>query len=196
MKKILIILLTLLTLTLYSQEHYPRYSDIWSTGKCTNGKHPHTILPKDGGAFPLLGLTIEDHVDVEIIKSYLLRSLNEFRKDYGKGPVKESKYLNKISQNYCNRMSKMSKIKHDDLHRYGIQMSENIAEMSTYMFKHLNEDDDLNKIVADSYFDFFVCSSGHTRVLLSDNEWFGFGLVQRGNFFYIVIKASSDSSVK
>lgn len=197
MKKILITLLTLLTLTSYSQEHYPMYSDIWSTGKCTDAAgYTHTILPKDGGAFPLSGLNIQDYIDVKIIKSYLLQSLNEFRKDYGEGPVKESQYLNKISQNYCNKMSKMPRIKHDDLNRYGIQMSENISDMSTYMFKHLNEDDDLNKIVADSYFDIFVCSSGHMRILLSDNEWFGFGLVQRGNFFSIVIKASSDSSVK
>ena len=197
MKNIITILLTLLTLTTYSQKHYPMYSDIWSIGECTNGTSPHIMLPKDGGAFPLLGLDIEDYIDEEIVKSYLLQSLNEFRKDYGKGPVKESQYLNKISQNYCNKMSKMTTtIKHDNLNRYGIQMAENIATISKFMFKHLNEDNDLNKIMADAYFDNFVCSSGHVRILLSDNEWFGFGFVNGGNFFYVVIKASSDSSVK
>jgi len=153
--------------------------------------------PNDGGAFPIFGLNITDHIDVEIVKSYLLQSLNEFRKDYGEGPVKESQYLNKISQNYCNKMSKMPRIKHDDLNRYGIQMSENVSDMSTDLFKHLNEDDDLNKIVADSYFDVFAHSNGHMGMLLGDkNEWYGFGFVQSGGSFYIVIKASSDSSVK
>ena len=192
MKKILITLLTLLTLTSYSQEHYPMYSDIWSL----DCKSAHMTRPNDGGAFPIFGLNITDHIDVEIVKSYLLQSLNEFRKDYGEGPVKESQYLNKISQNYCNKMSKMPRIKHDDLNRYGIQMSENIATIALCMFKHLNEDNDLNKIVADSYFDVFTHSNRHMKSLLGDNEWYGFGLVLRGNSLSIVIKASSDSSVK
>jgi len=193
MKKILITLLTLLTLTSYSQEHYPLYSDIWSLD-CGSS---HMTRPNDGGAFPIFGLNIMDHIDMDIVKSYLLQSLNEFREDYGKGPVKESQYLNKISQNYCNKMGKMSRIKHDDLNRYGIQMSENITTIALCMFKHLNEDDDLNKIVADSYFDVFAHSSGHMKSLLGDkNEWYGFGFVQSGGSFYIVIKASSDSSVK
>ena len=93
-------------------------------------------------------------------------------------------------------MSKMPRIKHDDLNRYGIQMSENIATIALCMFKHLNEDNDLNKIVADSYFDVFTHSNRHMKSLLGDNEWYGFGLVLRGNSLSIVIKASSDSSVK
>ena len=107
MKKILTILLTLLTLTSYSQEHYPMYSDIWSL----DCKSAHMTRPNDGGAFPIFGLNITYHIDVERVKSYLLQSLNEFRKDYGEGPVKESQYLNKISQNYSNKMSKMPRIK-------------------------------------------------------------------------------------
>ena len=63
--------------------------------------------------------------------------------------------------------------------------------------KTLVSDNDLNKIVADSYFDVFAHSNGHMGMLLGDkNEWYGFGFVQSGGSFYIVIKASSDSSVK
>ena len=176
-------------------EHYPMYSDIWSIETCSGS--PHMIRPNDNGYFPLRdGLDIRDYIDVAIVKSYLLQSLNEFRKDYGVGPVKESQYLNKISQNYCNKMSKMPRIKHDNLHRYSIQMAENISSMTYGMFTHLNEDNDLNKIMADAVFDQFVCSNGHMRMLLSDNKWFGFGFVKYGNSYYVVIKASSDSSVK
>ena len=39
-------------------------------------------------------------------------------------------------------MSKMPRIKHDNLHRYSIQMAENISSMTYGMFTHLNEDND------------------------------------------------------
>ena len=110
MKNILITLLTLLTLTSYSQEHYPMYSDIWSLD-CGSS---HMILSNDGRDFPILALKITDHIDVEIVKSYLLQSLNEFRKDYKEGPVKESDYLNRLAQNYCETLSR-GPFKHDDL---------------------------------------------------------------------------------
>jgi len=55
------------------------------------------ILSNDGRDFPILALKITDHIDVEIVKSYLLQSLNEFRKDYKEGPVKESDYLNRLA---------------------------------------------------------------------------------------------------
>ena len=96
MKKILLLFLSLVFLTSYGQEHYPMYSDIWSVD--CNGSH--MTLTKDGKGFPLMGFSIVDYIDSEKIKSYFLQSLNEFRKDYGEGPVKESEYLNKLAQNY------------------------------------------------------------------------------------------------
>jgi len=192
MKNIITTLLTFLTLTVYSQEHYPMYSDIWSLD--CNGSH--MTVTKDGKAFPLLGFNIVDYINEEKIKSYLLQSLNEFRKDYGKGPVKESEYLNNLAQNYCKTLS-TGPFKHDDLSKQGIQQGENISLARFNMFSHLNKDyGDLDKVVADSYFDIFVHSNPHMSLLLSDNKWFGFGFVIIDNRFYTVIRASSDSSVK
>jgi len=192
MKKILLLFLSLVFLTSYGQEHYPMYSDIWSVD--CNGSH--MTLTKDGKGFPLMGFSIVDYIDSEKIKSYFLQSLNEFRKDYGEGPVKESEYLNKLAQNYCKTLS-TGPFKHDDLSKHGIQQTENISLTRFNMFSHLNKDyGDLNKVVADAYFDVFVHSSPHMSLLLSDNKWFGFGFVVIDNRFYTVIRASSDSSVK
>ena len=192
MKKILTIFLSMMFLTSYSQEHYPMYSDIWSLD-CGGS---HMVLPKDGKGFPLFGFNIVDYINEEKVKSYFLQSLNEFRKDYGKGPVKESEYLNKLAQNYCKTLS-TGPFEHDDLSKQGIQQGENISITKFNMFSHLNKDyGDLNKVVADTYFDVFVCSNPHMSLLLSDNEWFGFGFVIIDNSFCSVIRASSDSSVK
>jgi len=83
------------------------------------------------------------------------------------------------------------------LSKQGIQQGENIFLGGADGYSHLNKDSgDLNKIVADSYFDVFVYSNPHMSLLLGDNKWFGFGFVIVGTRFYTVIRASSDSSVK
>jgi len=171
MKKILITLLSLVSLVSYSQKipciEYPLYSDIW-THEC--------------------GRKVE---------SYLLESLNEFRADYGKGPVKESKWLTKISEIYAKKLSN-STFKHDKLKKFGVDMMENIAGYMALTFSHLTvEDGDLNKIIADAYFDIYVSSKHHMEMLLCDNEYFGFGLViKESGKMYGVVRCSSKSKNK
>ena len=148
-----------------------------------------------GGSFPL-GTSdyVKDNIDLVKVESYLLESLNEFRADYGKPPVKESKWLTKISEDYASKLH--NNFKHDYIERYwnkGISMSENIASMCLYQFSHLTEKDgDLNKIIADSFFDDYVVSEGHTEMLLNeDHTYYGFGLVRTGIKLSTVVRSSN-----
>lgn len=103
MKNIILTLLTLLTLTTYSQKvdcvKYALHSDIWEF--VCDKSMGIMIIPEQGGSFLIKTSDyVLDNIDLEKIKSYLLQSLNEFRADYGKPPVKESKWLTKISKDY------------------------------------------------------------------------------------------------
>ena len=145
MKNIILTLLTLLTLTTYSQKvdcvTHTLYSDIWEV--VCDENYGIMVVPKGGGAFPL-GVSdyVKDNIDLVKVESYLLQSLNEFRADYGKPPVKESKWLTKISEDYASKLH--NNFKHDvkGLKQYwnkGISVSENIASMCLYQFSHLTE---------------------------------------------------------
>jgi len=167
MKNILTILLLTLSLMSYGQKipclEYTLYSDIWAQECGDNGIQK--LLPKYHKGFSLNTYYIENNIDERKVESYLLESLNSFRADYGVGPVKESKWLTKISEVYVKKLSN-SVFKHDNIGRYGIQMSKNICGYSMLNFSRVDyEDGDLNKIIADSYFDSYVCSSGHMSML-------------------------------
>ena len=72
-------------------------------------------------------------------------------------------------------------------------MSENIASMYLCQFSHLTEKDgDLNKIIADSFFDDYVVSESHTKMLLNENHtYYGFGLVRTGTKLSTVVRSSN-----
>jgi len=193
MKKILITLLTLVSMTVYSQHKYPLYSDVWSF-ECT--EDGHMTVPKGGGSFPFSGEEyIINNIDEKKIESYLLEALNKFRADYGKPPVKQSAWLTKICERYAYKLSSHA-FSHDDISRYKVSMREVITVYDIGTFAHLTkEDGDINKIIADCYFDQYVHSDGHTSMLLSTkHEWFGFGLVINGGEISGVIRSSSVES--
>jgi len=77
-------------------------------------------------------------------------------------------------------------------------MKENIAGYMSLTFSHLTvEDGDLNKIIADAYFDIYVSSKHHMEMLLCDNQYFGFGLViKESGKMYGVVRCSSKSKNK
>ena len=197
MKNIILTLLTLLTLTTYSQKvdcvKYPLHSDIWEF--VCDKSMGIMIIPEQGGSFPIKTSDyVKDNIDLVKVESYLLESLNEFRADYGKPPVKESKWLTKISEDYASKLH--NNFKHDYIERYwnkGISMSENIASMYLCQFSHLTEKDgDLNKIIADSFFDDYVVSEGHTKMLLNENHtYYGFGLARTGTKLSTVVRSSN-----
>ena len=192
MKKTITTLLILVSLLTYGQKipciEHTLYSDIWSQECGDNGIQ--RLLPKNHKGFSLDTEYIENNIDEKKVESYLLESLNEFRADYGVGPVKESKWLTKISEVYVKKLSN-SVFEHDNIGRYGIQISENISGYSMLTFSRVTaEDGNLNKIIADSYFDSYVCSSGHMGMLLSDDDYFGFGFIIKGYKMYGVVRSS------
>ena len=197
MKNIILTLLTLLTLTTYSQKvdcvKYPLHSDIWEF--VCDKSMGIMIIPEQGGSFPLSTSDyVMDNIDLEKIKSYLLESLNEFRADYGKPPVKESKWLTKISEDYAPKLFK--DFKHDYIERYwnkGISMSENICPYNLCMFSYVTEKNgDVNKVIADAYFDYYVSSESHTDMLLNESHtYYGFGLSIKGEKMFGVVRSSN-----
>ena len=199
MKNIILTLLTLLTLTAYSQKvdcvKYPLHSDIWEF--VCDKSMGIMIIPEQGGSFPIKTSDyVMDNIDLEKIKSYLLQSLNEFRADYGKPPVKESKWLTKISEDYAPKLFK--DFKHDikGLKRYWdkeISMSENICPYTLCMFSLVTEKDgDINKVIADAYFDYYVSSERHTDMLLNESHtYYGFGLSIKGEKMFGVVRSSN-----
>ena len=198
MKKILITLLATLSLMSYGQKipclEYSLYSDIWVQECGDNGIQK--LLPKYDKGFSLNTDYIENNIDERKVESYLLESLNSFRADYGLGPVKESKWLTKISEVYVKKLSN-SVFKHDNIGRYKIQMRENICGYNMLNFSRIDsEDGDLNKIIADSYFDAYVSSSGHMSMLLCDDEYFGFGFIIKGYEMFGVVRSSSNPKDK
>ena len=130
----------------------------------------------------------KNNLDKKKVESYLLESLNEFRADYGKSPVKESEWLSRMSQVYSKKLIKSFK------HDYNQPAAENIAHYSVTLFSHITEEDgDINKIIADAYFDLYIASQGHTEMLLSDHQYFGFGITfgDTGEFWGVVRSCSS-----
>ena len=199
MKNIILTLLTLLTLTTYSQKvdcvTHTLYSDIWEI--VCDENLGIMVVPKGGGSFPIKTSDyVKDNIDLVKVESYLLESLNEFRADYGKPPVKESKWLTKISEGYASKLH--NNFRHDTkglkiIRNKGISISENIASMYLCQFSHLTEKDgDLNKIIADSFFDDYVVSESHTKMLLNENHtYYGFGLVRTGTKLSTVVRSSN-----
>ena len=194
MKKILITLLTLVSMTLYGQKvpcaEHPLYSDIWRSD-CNNGIF--MFLPKEKNAFPIFTPPyFKNNFDEKKVESYLLESLNEFRADYGKAAVKESKWLTKVSDTYSKKLR--NSFKHDTRKNLGPGVWEDIAHYSVGLFSLITEEDgDINKIIADAYFDLYVVSEGHTGMLLSDHKYFGFGItfIDTGDFWGVVRSSNS-----
>ena len=195
MKKILTILLILISTTIYGQKppcvEYPLYSDIWRMS-CGSDGSPE-FLPKNKNAFPLVPSEYyKNNVDEKKIEAYLLESLNEFRADYGKPPVKESKWLTKLSDAYSKKL--INSFKHEYDREGQAYTAENIAHYEVGLFSLITkEDGDINKIIADAYFDIYIASVHHTEMLLSDHKYFGFGITfnSRGSFWSCVRSSNS-----
>ena len=195
MKNIILTLLTLLTLTTYSQKvdcvTHTLYSDIWEI--VCDENLGIMVVPKGGGSFPIKTSDyVKDNIDLVKVESYLLESLNEFRADYGKPPVKESKWLTKLSNAYSKKL--INSFEHEYDREGQAYTDENIAHYSIILFTLITkEDGDINKIIADAYFDIYIASVHHTEMLLSDHKYFGFGITfdSTGSFWGCVRSSNS-----
>ena len=212
MKKILTLLLVIITSVGYSQNSdfepyrgkynyidWPMYSQLWTlqgTGRFITDKNDRRygseILRKDlveGREITLKNLNnsyVKENINEEKVKSYLNESFNEFRKDYELYPVKENKKITKRSQEYSKELVK--KYKHSD----GKNRDAECIAMFTRLSLHsVIEGENINKIVSECCFDIFVGSGGHMDILLREDKRYeyGFGVTITDNYIYVVVQA-------
>lgn len=184
MKNLIFVSFLFLCNFLYSQTkvRYPLYSDIWRYDYDKN-----QWFPKDGGSFTIYdSKKMFSKIDIDKINSMLLTSFNNFRKDYNKRPVNENSDLSKLCSEYANTLTtenfghtpNIQEITENDFIGYGFN-GEVIASSSLYPYSMVDLDkQDINKIIADSFFDWFVGSPSHMRILLLDeySYEYGFGI--------------------
>lgn len=182
MKKICLLLSSFIVFCSFSQQtEYVLNSDVWDLDRTTN-----TITPKNGKGFDLPKKEFIQTFDTNKINEHLLNSMNEFRMFYGSPPVLEDKELTTNSKIYSKKLSES--FQHD------INLPKNNSEMITKInFILLTKVDttkyDINKIIADCYFDIFVASPSHMKLLLDPNmTHYGFGLYQDKMKFNICVR--------
>lgn len=159
------------------------YSDVWAFSKTTK-----RITPINGRNFSYPSSEMLSKIDTLKISSYLLISFNNFRSDYGKPSVTESKEMTKQSKSYAKKLSES--FCHD------VNLSENEDEViATINFILISKIDynstDVNKVIADCIFDIFISSDSHMNMLLnSEHTTYGFGVYQNKSSFSICIRST------
>jgi len=185
---ILIFLLLIVSLSnaqsKYTLDNYPMKSDIW-IAKMYDGLV--YIGPKDVTSFDYN----EDYlrqVDMKIVQSYLQESFNEFRKSYGLSPVKLDANLTKLCVVDANNMNQFKpKFTNDD--KLAKQFWDKIPVpcFSKVDTKKM----DINKVIADSFFDYCVGMEDAMSILLDKStKKYGLGMSynKKDYGFYLVIK--------
>ena len=207
MKKLITLLLVLVTLNGYSQMSeftpfkpyrgeynyidWPMYSKVWrlvSVGEYdANGMEVVSLQPKEGRYNSFKNDWVNENLDVEIVKSHLHTSFNEFRSDYGLSPVKENVDITNRSQDYSVEL--FDDFKHSD-YKEGNYL-ECIGSFALLSIYSLKEGEDVNKIISECCFDLFVGSAGHMAMLLKeDNNYeYGYGITIFKNVVKVVIQA-------
>ena len=207
MKHLITLLLVILTLNGYTQKSenlitsstleeytplYEMYSQIWGnripTGKYSkDGRKITKVTFKEGRTPSLKSLKyVKENMDENKINFYLHECLNEFREDYNKSTVNKSKRLTKGARLYSKEL--VNNYKHSDLEECD---AECIAHFDNGFMCVIEEDEDLNKIIAESCFDTFVSSTPHMKILLSEKYVeYGCGVTVEDGTVYVVVQAN------
>jgi len=179
MRKLTLFLLSLITLTLkaqYTVETHPMYSDVWVI---SNKDGVNNLNPKYGN-FSFNTSKVKNNIDIDEVKSLLLESYNQFRKDYGLNPITvEDKKMSKESSQYAKTLN--GSLRHSNSNN---QYNECLAYIPFILMTNIEtENVNLNKLVADCYFDIFVGCPAHMAILLKDNittAGFGINIIDTG----------------
>jgi hypothetical protein len=168
----------------YSLANYPMKSDIWM-GKMYEGSV--YIGPKDGTSFDYNEDFLKK-VDMKVVQSYLQQSFDEFRKSYGLSPVKLDVNLTKLCVVDAKNMNQFKpKFTNDDKSAKQFWDKIPVLCFSKVDTKKL----DINKVIADSFFDYCVGMEDAMSILL-DKTTKKYGLAmsydKQDYGFYIVIK--------
>jgi hypothetical protein len=184
LKTIIVLGLITINSNCFSQtkDRYPLYSDVWRYDYDKS-----EWFPKDGGSFTIYdSKKMFSKIDSNKINSMLLTSFNNFRKDYNKRPVNENSDLSKLCSEYVNTLNRenyghlpnLQKITEDEFLGYEFE-GEVLLIATLYEFSRVDLDkQDINKIISDSFFDGFIGSPSHMRILLQDeySYEYGFGI--------------------
>lgn len=168
----------------YSLANYPMKSDIWM-GKMYEGSV--YIGPKDGTSFDYNEDFLKK-VDMKVVQSYLQQSFDEFRKCYGLSPVKLDVNLTKLCVVDAKNMNQFKpKFTNDDKSAKQFWDKIPVLCFSKVDTKKL----DINKVIADSFFDYCVGMEDAMSILLDKTtKKYGLGMSydKQDYGFYIVIK--------
>jgi len=159
-------------------------SDIWM-GKMYEGSV--YIGPKDGTSFDYNEDFLKK-VDMKVVQSYLQQSFDEFRKSYGLSPVKLDVNLTKLCVVDAKNMNQLKpKFTNDDKSAKQFWDKIPVLCFSKVDTKKL----DINKVIADSFFDYCVGMEDAMSILLDKTtKKYGLGMSydKQDYGFYIVIK--------
>ena len=168
----------------YSLANYPMKSDIWM-GKMYEGSV--YIGPKDGTSFDYNEDFLKK-VDMKVVQSYLQQSFDEFRKSYGLSPVKLDVNLTKLCVVDAKNMNQFKpKFTNDDKSAKQFWDKIPVLCFSKVDTKKL----DINKVIADSFFDYCVGMEDAMSILLDKTtKKYGLGMSydKQDYGFYMVIK--------
>ena len=192
MKKIITTLLILLTLSVnaqYDLNSHPLFSDVWRIEPIEYfGQYANNVLPKDTTkSFSPKTDHIRPAIDLVKVKSYLAQSYKEFRSDYGLYTPVEDKKMSKQCEVYSKTLINKN-LKHSNFKN---KYSECLGNISYITLTHLDPNNvDINKVIADCFFDLFVGCPGHMSILLNENiSSVGFGFSEESGGIVVCFRS-------
>lgn len=176
MKNLFLFVSLFVVINVFSQQYgldtHPLKSDIWMA---KNLDTVTEVRPKEYDRFCFDYSYVTKNIDPVKIQQYLFESYNQFRSDYGLIKVDESLTLTNSAIDHSKKLF----IKYEHSTRKSMSFSEAIAIIPFTMFSRISEKDgDVNKIIADACFDFFVGCPIHMSILLNEkpNRQYGCGI--------------------
>ena len=171
----------------YPLSKYGMKSEIWIAESYDYDKNLTSIGPKDGGGFTYDESYISE-VDINKVQEHLEKSFNDFRKSYNLKPANVDKDLIKECIDDAKNMDQKNGIFKNN-NKNTKQFWDKIPVL---MFANVNiKKIDINKAIADSFFDYFVGDDeGMSMVLDNSNKKYGFGVSynKKDYGFYLVVK--------
>jgi hypothetical protein len=187
MKTLILILTILVTLNVNAQGGYKMYSKVWDYDQMKS-KNFTQKYPIDYGFYLNKKDSILKLVDVNKVKSLLLQSFNEFRRDYNTPQVTQHNGLTTDCENYSKKLQ--TNYVHDS--KRG-NVTECIGILPLYYTITSKNCGNINKIISECIFDYFVKSEPHMKLLLDDGMVkFGFGISLINDNIYIVIRSGGE----
>tara|TARA_R110000803_G_C11974709_1_gene320048 strand:+ start:59 stop:718 length:660 start_codon:yes stop_codon:yes gene_type:complete len=213
MKKLITLLLITLPILCYTQKvtswenvtYYgypavPVYSDWFKVEYIYKNDKDMTInvLPKNDKSFSLNTDGVKSKINEDIVRLYLLTSLNEFRDDYDLSHGIENEELTEICNDYTKTIKSIFTAKHSKFvkdYDYKINdgvtyVSEGIDYLPYNFFTIIPDHIDINKVIADYVFDSMVKCPAHAYPLVREYNIFeiGFGLDFREGGVMVVLQ--------